>query len=137
MALHTASSDGDDAALSEINITPLVDVMLVLLVAFIVTAPLMSNAIKVNLPQTVATQPPESAKPLNVSVDAAGTVFLDREAVTLDALAQQLQARRKASADVTLHLSADESVRHGDVARVMAVIERAGITRLAVLTQAP
>jgi biopolymer transport protein ExbD len=135
MALHTASSEGDESALSEINITPLVDVMLVLLVAFIVTAPLMSNAIKLNLPKTAATQPPTPSKPITVSVDAHGAVFLDKEPVALDALQQRLSLRHAADPQLTLHLSADDAVRHGDVARVMALIERAGITKLAVLTQ--
>lgn len=136
MAFHSASSDSDEAALSDINITPLVDVMLVLLVAFIVTAPLMSNAVRVQLPQTVATQAPEPAKPVHVSIDAQGGVFLDKDAVDLQALHQKLVHLRSQRSDVTLHLSADERVRHGDVAKVLALIEKAGITRLAVLTQA-
>jgi len=79
MAFST-SGDNDDV-LAEINITPLVDVMLVLVVALIVTAPLLNNAIKVNLPKTVATQAPEPRKPIAVSVDAKGLVYVDREQV--------------------------------------------------------
>jgi biopolymer transport protein ExbD/biopolymer transport protein TolR len=132
MAFST-SNDGDDV-LSEINITPLVDVMLVLVVALIVTAPLLNNAIKVNLPKTVATQAPEPRKPIAVSVDAKGLVYLDREQVALPALEPRLHALHEAQPETVVHLSSDESVNYGSVAKVMALIEHAGITRVAVLT---
>jgi biopolymer transport protein ExbD/biopolymer transport protein TolR len=132
MAFST-SGDSDDV-LSEINITPLVDVMLVLVVALIVTAPLLNNAIKVNLPKTVATQAPEPRKPIAISVDAKGLVYLDREAVALPALEPRLQALHRAQPETVVHLSSDEAVNYGSVAKVMALIEHAGITRVAVLT---
>jgi biopolymer transport protein ExbD/biopolymer transport protein TolR len=132
MAFTTTSEDGD--VLSEINITPLVDVMLVLVVALIVTAPLLNNAIKLNLPKTVATQPPEARKPVSVSVDAKGLVYVDREPIGLDSLEGKLKLLRAAQPDVSVHLSSDEAVNYGSVAKVMALIERAGITRVAVLT---
>ena len=132
MAFST-SNDGDDV-LSEINITPLVDVMLVLVVALIVTAPLLNNAIKLNLPKTVATQPPQARKPVNVSVDAKGQVFVDREPVTLSALELKLRTLQAAQPDLAVHLSSDEAVNYGSVAKVMALVEHAGITRVAVLT---
>ncbi len=133
MAFSTSSDS--DAVLSEINVTPLVDVMLVLVVALIVTAPLLSNAIKLNLPKTAATQPPQAHKPISVSVDAQGQAYLDKEAVSLAALELRLRALKAAKGEPTLHLSSDEAASYGHVARVMALIERAGITRLAVLTQ--
>ena len=133
MAFSTAN-DGDEV-LSEINITPLVDVMLVLLVAFIVTAPLLNNAIHVNLPQTAVTQPPEPKKPVTVSVDAEGKVYVDKDVFTVDTLEAELKARHNRDPELALHLSSDESVNYGQVAKVMAVIERAGITKLAVLTK--
>ena len=129
------SNDGDDV-MSEINITPLVDVMLVLLVAFIVTAPLLNNAIKVNLPKTAATHPPEQKKPVTISVNAEGKVFLDKQEVPLAGLESELKARQSANPELVYHLSSDEVVQYGSVAKVMASIERAGITKLAVLTQA-
>jgi biopolymer transport protein ExbD/biopolymer transport protein TolR len=128
-----SNHDSDDV-LSEINITPLVDVMLVLVVALIVTAPLLNNAIKLNLPKTVTTQPPDARKPVNVSVDARGLVYVDREQVALPALENRLQLLRTAQPDVSVHLSSDEAVNYGSVAKVMALIEHAGITRVAVLT---
>jgi biopolymer transport protein TolR len=129
------STQGDgDAILSEINITPLVDVMLVLLVAFIVTAPLLNNAVKVNLPKTDTTAPPQQKKATNVSIDANGVVYVDKQAVPIESLEVELRARQRADSDLTLHLQADEAVAYRNVAKVMAVIERAGITKLSVLT---
>jgi biopolymer transport protein ExbD/biopolymer transport protein TolR len=132
MAFST-SNDGDEV-LSEINITPLVDVMLVLVVALIVTAPLLSNAIKVNLPKTVVTQAPEPRKPIAISVDAQGLIYVDREQVALPSLEPRLHALHEAQPETIVHLSSDEAVNYGSVAKVMALIERAGITRVAVLT---
>lgn len=127
-------SDASDDVMSEINVTPLVDVMLVLLVAFIVTAPLVTNAIQVNLPKTVTTQPAQPSQPTTVSVDASGLVFVDKEPVELGRLEEVLRQRHVRQPDLVLHLSSDEAVRYGTVAQVMAMIEKAGITRLAVLT---
>lgn len=128
------SSHSDDEVLSEINITPLVDVMLVLLVAFIVTAPLLNNAIKVNLPKTAATAPPDLPQALNLSVDAEGRLFLDKTPVAGPGLEAELRRRQAAAPQLALHLQADERVPYGTVAKVMAAVERAGISRIAVLT---
>lgn len=130
------STQGDSASdvVSEINITPLVDVMLVLLVAFIVTAPLLNNAVKVNLPQTVTTQPPEPSKPVSVTVDAKSTVYLDKKEISASALESELKSLRSANPDLTLHLQADEDVPYKAVAKTMAVIERAGVSKLAIIT---
>jgi biopolymer transport protein ExbD len=129
------STNTDDDVLSEINVTPLVDVMLVLLVAFIVTAPLMTNSIQVNLPKASATKTVEQKKPVTVSVDAEGKLFIDREEYPLENIELELKRIHASNPDVTLHLSSDEAVNYGKVAKVMAAIERAGITRVAVLTQ--
>lgn len=134
MAFST-SNDGDEV-LSEINITPLVDVMLVLVVALIVTAPLLNNAIKLNLPKTVVTQAAEPRKPISVSVDATGQTYVDKVPLSLTELEPRLRALHAAQPELTLHLSSDEAVNYGSVAKVMALIERSGITRLAVLTSA-
>ena len=132
MAFST-TNDSDDV-LSEINITPLVDVMLVLVVALIVTAPLLNNAIKLNLPKTVATQAPQTRKPVNVSVDAKAQVYIDRDAVTLTELESRLRLLQATQSDLAVHLSSDEAVNYGSVAKVMALLEHAGVTRVAVLT---
>lgn len=128
-------SQGDsDDVMGEINVTPLVDVMLVLLVVFIVTAPLLSNAIHVNLPKTDKTAPPEPKEAVNVSVDNQGKVFLDKREIALDVVETELKTLKAADPELSLHLHADDGVNYGTVAKVMASIERAGISKLAVVT---
>lgn len=131
MALVTQD---DDSELSDINITPLVDVMLVLLVAFVITIPVLTNAIHVNLPKTVTTTPPDEQKTITVTVDGAGKVFLNNSEVSRTDLERQLQALKSANPDLSLHLRADERVPYGPVAKVMAAIEHAGVARVAILT---
>jgi biopolymer transport protein TolR len=124
----------DDSELSDINITPLVDVMLVLLVAFVITIPVLGNAIHVNLPKTITTTPPDEQKTITVTVDSAGKVFLNNSEVSRADLERQLQALTSANPDLSLHLRADERVSYGPVAKVMAAIEHAGVARVAILT---
>jgi biopolymer transport protein TolR len=134
MAFHTL--DDQNEVMSEINVTPLVDVMLVLLVVFIVTAPLLTNAIHVNLPDTARTAAPDEPQAVTLSVDASGAVFLDKQATTVAALEPALQALKQRKPDLTLYLQADDAARYGIVAKVMATIERAGISKVAVITEA-
>jgi biopolymer transport protein ExbD len=130
-----AMSLGDsEEIVSEINVTPLVDVMLVLLVVFIVTAPLLTNAIRVQLPQTSTRAPTEPKPAITVSVDSKGKVYLDKAEVTLATLEPLLKSRRKATPDLIVHLSADEASNYGVVAKAMSAIDRAGISKLSVLT---
>jgi biopolymer transport protein ExbD len=123
-----------DEVMSEINVTPLVDVMLVLLVVFIVTAPLLTNSIKVNLPQTASNISPEQKRAVSVSVDAQGKVYMDRNETDLAALGKGLTALHDAEPDIAVHLNADRTVNYGLVAKVMSTVDRAGITKLSVLT---
>jgi biopolymer transport protein ExbD len=134
MAVSTAE---DNDVLSEINITPLVDVMLVLLVAFVITIPALTNAIHVNLPRTVQTTPPEQQKAITVTVDTAGTIYFDDMVVAEQGLAARLAQIKAASAEPALHLRADARVPYGSVAKVMAAIEHAGIAKVSVLTDNP
>jgi biopolymer transport protein ExbD len=134
MAFNTKDDGGGDDVMSEINVTPLVDVMLVLLVVFIVTAPLLTQAIHVNLPKTAETAPPEAKEAVYISVDAKGKVFLDKVEVALEAFENELVTRKAADPEIALNLNADDAVQYGTVAKVMASIERSGITKLAVLT---
>jgi biopolymer transport protein TolR len=128
-----AQGDSDDVV-SDINVTPLVDVMLVLLVVFIVTAPLLNNAVKVNLPQTATTSPIDQKKSVNVSVDAQGKLYIDRAEVDLSALEGQLTSLHRADPDIAVHLNADQAVNYGLVAKAMSAVDRAGVTKLSVLT---
>ncbi len=131
------SSSNDDDAISDINITPMVDVMLVLLVVFIVTAPLLTNAIPLNLPQTVSTAPLDDAKPVAISIDATGSLFVDGEPLVEEQLPDALQTLHTRDPEVALTLRADTATDYGRVARVLADVQRSGITRLAVITESP
>ena len=132
MAFSTPSDNA--AVLSEINITPLVDVMLVLMVVFLLTAPLMTNAVKINLPKTATTAPSDAPKAVTVSVDDKGEVFIDKRAVGIDALEPELKRLVAANPDLALSLQADETVPYKAVAKAMAVISRSGVSKLSVLT---
>ncbi|MEW6592047.1 MAG: biopolymer transporter ExbD [Pseudomonadota bacterium] len=129
--LMNDAGDGDNA---EINMIPLIDVMLVLLVIFIITAPMMTHAVKVDLPQ--AASQPNEVKPdtVNLAIQADGAVFWNGEAVD----AARLQARMAEAAQQTpqpeLHLRADGELAYKHVARVMADASRAGLTKLGFVT---
>jgi len=125
---------GDDDVMSEINVTPLVDVMLVLLVVFIVTAPLLTNAIRVDLPETEKTESPDEPDAVTVSVDAEGKVFVEKREVPPAELSAALRELKRAKPDVALYLQADDAARYGVVAKVMAAIERSGVKKVAVIT---
>ncbi|WNC08290.1 ExbD/TolR family protein [Pseudomonas coleopterorum] len=128
------STQDTDEVLSEINVTPLVDVMLVLLVVLIVTAPLLTNSIPINLPKTEAVAPAEQKDPLVVSIDGQGKLFINKDEIQPDLLQTNLQTARQKDPDVRVQLQADDGVNYGEVARAMASIEKAGITKLAVIT---
>lgn len=128
------STQDDESVLSEINITPLVDVMLVLLVSFILTIPVLTNAVHVNLPKTVTTTPPEQQKAVTVTVDGDGKLYLDNQLIDKDHLQSQLLSLKAANSDLSLHLRADDRVPYGPVAKVMAEIEHVGIAHVSILT---
>jgi len=134
MAISTKDSGGDDDVMGEINVTPLVDVMLVLLVVFIVTAPLLTQAVHVNLPKTAETAPPEEKEAVYISVDAKGKVFIDKTEIALESFEKELLNRKAVDPEIALNLNADDAVQYGTVAKVMSSIERSGITKLSVLT---
>ena len=128
------STQDSDEVLSEINVTPLVDVMLVLLVVFIVTAPLLTNSIPINLPKTEAVAPADQKDPLVVSIDGDGKLFINKDEILPEALEGSLIDAKEADSELRVQLQADDGVNYGEVARAMAAIERAGITKLAVIT---
>jgi biopolymer transport protein ExbD len=131
-----SSGSDSDEVLSEINITPMVDVMLVLLVVFIITAPLMTNAIKVNLPDTETTvQIEEPKKPVVLSIDDQGRIYLDKDEYSLEIIESELASRKLQDPEIRLNLNADETVPYGTVAKVMVLIEKAGISRLSFVTE--
>jgi biopolymer transport protein TolR len=123
------------AVMSEINVTPLVDVMLVLLVIFMVTAPMMQQGVQVNLPKadTKAMTPAEEA--VVVSVDKNGKLFIDKDEVPAADLRQRLSAMFVTRAKKEVFLKADAGVPYGEVVRTMADIKGAGIERLGMVTE--
>ncbi|HYP89797.1 MAG TPA: biopolymer transporter ExbD [Polyangiaceae bacterium] len=129
-----AASGDNDEVVSEINVTPLVDVMLVLLVVFIVTAPLLSNAVTVNLPKTAINSPPAQKKSLSVSIDAQSKIYIDKNQVELPKLESELKALQSPGTDLAVQLNADQAVNYGLVAKVISSVDRAGVKRLSVMT---
>jgi biopolymer transport protein ExbD len=113
---------------SEINVTPLVDVMLVLLTVFIVTAPLLMNAVKVKLPKASAEVAITVPKTAHISITDAGDVFLDQQKLALETLTSNL-GTLKAQQDPAVEIYADEHAKYGIVAKVLAAIQRAGISK--------
>ena len=123
--------------LSDINVTPLVDVMLVLLVIFIITAPLMASSIKLDLPRTDAGQPNETPTFVSLVVDAAGKVFLDEQPVTAEELAARLAQAAARNKDTEIQLRADQSVPYGKVVELMGIANKAGLARIGFVTEPP
>ena len=116
--------------ISEINVTPLVDVMLVLVVIFILTAPLLTSAIKLDLPQSAAAKPVQTPLALTLVVDRAGQIFMADQPITPDRLAQQLRQTAQANPDTELRLRADAQVPYGRVVEVMGLAHQAGLHRI-------
>ena len=122
--------------MSDINMTPLIDVMLVLLVIFIITAPLMTSAIRLDLPRTTAAQPGNMARSVSLVVDRAGQVFLDDKPVDLAALGLQLSQLAAQDPDTEVQLRADRAVPYGQVVEVMGVAQKAGLGRIGFVADA-
>ena len=121
--------------MSEINVTPLVDVMLVLVVIFIITAPLLASSIKLELPKTDAAQASEVPKFVTVVIDKSAQIFLNDQKTDLPALAESLKKAAIASLDTEVQLRADEAVAYGRVVEVMGVAQKAGLNRIGFVAQ--
>ncbi|MDD5578521.1 MAG: biopolymer transporter ExbD [Methylobacter sp.] len=125
----------DEEAMSEINVTPLVDVMLVLVIILLVTAPLLTQTVNVVLPKTTETTPEIKDQPLQLGIDAQGGVTLNKLPFTdLAALEAALKDELVRNPEVALHLYADQGVVYGKVAEVMATVQHAGIAKLSFVT---
>lgn len=116
--------------MAEINTTPMVDVMLVLLIIFMITAPLMTQTIKVNLPASEGTPTSEKPQIINLQINAEGSLDWNQSSITDAILKQNLQEAAKKNPQPEIHLFADEAVRYEHVAHVMAQARDAGITKL-------
>jgi biopolymer transport protein TolR len=120
---------------ADINVTPLVDVMLVLLIIFMVTAPMMTQGLEVNLPQTTTKSLRQQERPLMVSISKDGEVYLGKIKVDLSLLRQQLSKMPEEKKKEPIYLRADQQVPYGMVVRTMAEIKRAGFDKLGMVTR--
>ncbi len=123
--------------MSEINVTPLVDVMLVLVVIFIITAPLLASSIKLDLPKTDAAKASDAAKFVTIVVDKSAKVFLNDQPIELPALSESLQKSAKDNPETEVQLRADEAVPYGKVVEVMGVAQKAGLNRIGFVASQP
>jgi len=137
MAFGRLQRPGASQPMSEINMTPLIDVMLVLLVIFIITAPLMSSSLRLDLPKTTGATPTDAPLFVTVAVDAQGRLFWGDEAVS----AQQLQAKVQDSARrnpaTEVQLRADQAVPFGRIAELIGLVQAGGLNRVGFVTQTP
>jgi biopolymer transport protein ExbD len=129
------TQDDTDEVMNEINMTPMVDVMLVLLIIFIITVPVMKHAVNIDLPK--ATNVPQDAKPetVRLSVDAAGDYYWNENKVTDAALQLQLKAAATQTPQPELHIRGDKDVRYERVATAMAAAQQAGIKKIGFITE--
>ena len=125
---------GRTRMMSEINVTPLVDVMLVLLIVFMVAAPLLTVGVAVDLPETAAQPIPDQGEPLTVTITGDGTIFVQETAVELDSLVPQLEAIASAGYDQRIYIRGDQARTYGEVVRVMGKINSAGFRRIGLVT---
>jgi biopolymer transport protein ExbD len=129
------TQDDNDEVMNEINMTPLVDIMLVLLSIFIITIPVMKHAVNIELPR--ASNQPQDAKPqtIRLTVDAEGKYFWNDEAVDEAKLNSLLQAEAQKKPQAPLHIRGDRAVRYERVAQAMAAAQRAGMTQIGFITE--
>jgi biopolymer transport protein TolR len=123
--------------MSVINVTPLVDVMLVLVVIFILTAPLLATSIKLELPKTDAASTTDATPSVSLVIDRTGQAYLDDQAVPLAELSQRLARTAALQPDTEVQLRADASAPYGQVIEVLGVAQKAGLTRIGFVTDAP
>ena len=129
------AQDDTDEVMNEINMTPMVDVMLVLLIIFIITVPVMKHAVNIDLPR--ASNVPQDAKPetIRLSVDAAGDYYWNEAKVTEQTMLLQLKAAATQNPQPELHIRGDKAVRYERVATAMAAAQQAGIRKIGFVTE--
>ena len=125
------------APMSEINMTPLIDVMLVLLVIFMITAPLLTTSLRLDLPAAEGGSPSEAQDVLAVSLDNQGRLFLGDARIELTQLREQAQAAAKRNPATEVQLRADSSAAYGKVAELIGLMQQAGLSRIGFITATP
>ena len=136
MAFGGGPSEGS-GSISDINVTPLVDVMLVLLVVFMVTAPLLTVGVPVDLPQTQAAPINEPKEPLVITVQRDGAIWIQETTVPIDSLVPKLQAITGANPDAVLYVRGDKEINYGRVLEVMSLVSAAGFKKVSLVAEAP
>jgi biopolymer transport protein ExbD len=124
----------DDRPMAEINMTPLVDVMLVLLIIFMVTAPLFTHAVRIDLPRARSAPSADKPQVVTLSIDSTGTLRWNDETVDEAALTERLSAAAARDPQPEMHLRADRDARYEPIARLLSQVQRAGLNRLAIVT---
>lgn len=144
MAAGVNTTNGQRAAtkrryqpMAEINVTPFVDVMLVLLVVFMVTAPLLTVGVEVDLPESAANNLPGDDEPLTVTIDSAGQLYLQELEITLEELVPKLRAISAERTDMRIFVRGDKAIDYGRVMLVMGTINAAGFTKVGLVTELP
>jgi biopolymer transport protein TolR len=127
--------EGDLGPMAEINVTPLVDVMLVLLIIFMVAAPLMIAGVPVNLPQTAAARQNTPQKPMVVTIAPGGGLYIRDEQIPRDSLIQRLRDLRASEGDAVAYVRSDASISYGEVMAILGGVGEAGYTRISLLSQ--
>lgn len=141
MAMGTARSASDDedgldaTPMSEINVTPMVDVMLVLLIIFMVAAPLMTTGVPVQLPKTTAAKVAQSQKPLEVSIDKDGNPFIAKDGFTPETILPRLRQLKAENPDQVVLVRGDRDVPYGRIMEVMGLVGQAGFTKVSLIAQ--
>lgn len=123
--------------MADINVTPLVDVMLVLLVVFMVTAPLLTVGVPVNLPETAAPPIHEPKEPLVITVNKEGAIFIQETSIPADSLVAKLQAITGANSDASIYVRGDKDINYGRVLEVMSLVTAAGFHKVSLVAEAP
>ena len=134
MAFHVSSKTGRHQPNPEINMVPLIDVMLVLVIIFMVTAPLMTHAVKVDLPKASSQKNEVKPQTISLSIDASGTLYWNKEKADWAALPERLKAESAKDPQPELHIRADENTAYKKVAELMSEASKVGLTKIGFLT---
>ena len=134
MAFGSFNSGSNSAPMAEINVIPLVDIMLVLLVIFIITAPLLTHAVKIDLPKAESTANVLKVENVQLAIDAAGTVFWNGEVVDEAALSERMRVASQMPTHPEIHIHADRDARYAKIAEVMSEAARLGLTKIGFVT---
>ena len=131
---HRRTRADEQKVMSRINVTPLVDVMLVLLIIFMITSPMLVSGVKVDLPKTTTSPIAGQDEPLAVSIDSKGAIYIGETKVSMDELVPKLDAIAGQKHDTRIFVRGDESIDYGQVMKVVGAINKAGFTRVALIT---